>query len=251
MPKRKTQFANNEIYHIIIRSVGDTPIFIDEDDHFRGIFSLYEFNNSNKITIWNRRRDRKRFKNKIRKIGVRSESSPFLDGRDIISLDKRDVFVEILAFVIMPNHIHLIVRQLSTDGISRFMQKFGGLAWYFNNKYSRKGHLFCTYRSIHIENNEQLRNVFIYVHCNAISLIEPGWKKNGIKNPKKVIEFLRNYRWSSYLDYIGIDNFRSVSQRDFLLEFLGGLRECMDMIDNWVKYKSKKGNFDFEGIDLE
>ncbi len=246
MPQRKIQFKNNEIYHLSIRSVGDTPIFIDDDDHFRGIFSLYEFNNLKKITIWDRRRSRKRFKNKIRKNGERSDRSP------IIGKDNRDKFVEILAFAIMSNHIHLLVRQVKDNGVSNFMQKFGGFAWYFNNKYSRKGHLFCAFNAVHIETDEQLRNVFIYIHCNPISIIEPGWKEKGIKYPQKAIKFLESkYRWSSFFDYIGKDNFASVTCRDFLLEFIGGTENCKIAIEDWIKYKSKIGNFNFDGVDLE
>lgn len=250
MPSKKIKFENNEIYHIMIRSVGDTPIFIDENDYFRGIFSIYEFNNSKKISIYNKRRNRKRLKLKIRS-GAGSDRAPILDGGDVISVDDREKFVEILAFAIMPNHVHLLVRQIKDDGISKFMQKFGGLAWYFNKKLNRKGHLFCSYKSVHIKTDEQLRNVFVYIHCNPISLIESEWKENGIKDVKKTIDFLDQYKWSSYKDYVGIKNFISVTQRDFLLDFFGNYNACKLAVEDWIKYKSKSANFDFNGTDLE
>lgn len=252
MPRRKTQFINEEYYHIVLRSVGDTPVFLDENDYFRAIFSLYEFNNSKNIIIFNRRRDRARFKSKVRKNSVISGITPISNGSDIITKDDREKFVEILAFVIMPNHIHILVKQVEDNGISNFMRKFSGLANYFNKKYSRKGHLFCTFQSVHIEDDEQLRNVFIYIHCNPISLIEPGWKENGIKDFKKVIKFLQNkFRWSSFFDYIGKKNFPSMTQRDFLLETFGGIEGCKDLVENWITYKLKLGKFNFSGVDLE
>ena len=155
MPRQKTQLVNNEIYHICFRAVGDSVIFKDDNDYFRGIFSIYEFNNANFISILRRRRDRitEKKKEKLYALGERTAS------------EERDCFVEILAFCFMPNHIHLLVRQLKDNGISRFMQKFGGgYALYFNNKYKRRGHLFNQFKAIHINSNKQLKNVVTYIH---------------------------------------------------------------------------------------
>ena len=71
------------------------------------------------------------------------------------------------------------------------------------------------------------------------SLIEPKWKENGIRNPKKVIQFLENYKWSSYLDYLGKENFPSVTKRDFILKVMGGKEGCRDFVNGWVEYKKE------------
>ncbi len=233
MPRQIAQLANGEIYHICLRAVGDAEVFLNENDYYRGIFSIYEFNNKKSVRIWKRRRDRIVEKKK-EKFG-RSPTPPEF---------KRDLLVEVLAFAFMPNHIHLLVKQLKDNGVSQFMQKVGGgYANYFNKKNKRKGHLFNQFRAIHVSTDKQLRNVFVYIHANPISLIEPGWKKNGIKDPKKVIKFLKNYRWSSYKDYIGEKNFSSVTSRDFLLEAIGDVGKCEQTIKDWVSCK-KLGDFD-------
>jgi len=51
MPRRKEQFVTGEIYHLIIRALDNNLIFKDEKDYFRGIFSIYEFNNQNPVNI--------------------------------------------------------------------------------------------------------------------------------------------------------------------------------------------------------
>lgn len=245
MPRREIQFVTGEIYHIILRSVGDTKIFKDEGDYYRAIFSLYEFNNAKNASIWLRRQQRKAEK--------LLEKEALLHGRsvqDFEILPTRDMLVEIYAFAIMPNHIHLLVKQIKDNGISLFMQKFGGLAWYFNKRYDRKGHLFCTFKSVHIKTDRQLMNVFVYIHCNPLSLIEPGWKENGIKNPDKAIKFLgQKYRWSSYFDYLGRKNFSSITQRDFLLKLMGSEEGCLRVVEDWIKYK--KEIFDFSEVGIE
>lgn len=227
--RNEITLVNGEIYHIISRTVGDTVVFEDENDFYRGIFSIYEFNNNNYVSIWKRRRERILEKKRQR------QTLPDLKYKEI---DERDKFVEIFAFSFMPNHLHLILKQLKNNGISNFMKKVnGGYAKYFNQKYNRKGHLFNKFKSVHIDSDDQLKIVFTYVHTNLTSLIEPGWKENGIRNIKKVKEFLENSKKHSYPDYLGKKNFPSVTQREFLSELMGGVRGCKDAINNWIIYK--------------
>ncbi|MEK7071782.1 MAG: transposase, partial [Patescibacteria group bacterium] len=227
---KRPQLVNGEIYHVVIRGVGDSLLFKDKNDYYRGIFSLYEFNTTSPIEI-----RKQREKRKITKA-----------SGDRISADTRELLVEIWAFWFMPNHIHLLVKQIKDRGITQFMRKLGvGYAAYFNKKYNRMGHLFQgRFRAVHIKDDKQLITVFVYIHTNGISLIEPSWKEKGIKNPNKVIEFLENYKWSSYPDYIDKKNFPSVTERKFLLKMMGGKNGCKEIIDDWVKYKKTLKGFD-------
>lgn len=224
MPIQRPQLVNGEIYHIVIRGVGDSLIFQDVDDYYRGIFSLYEFNTTDPVEIRECR--------KLRKIQKTSGE---------LFSDTRNLLVEVLAFKFMPNHIHFLLRQVRDNGITDFMRKFGaGYARYFNEKYNRKGHLFQSrFRAVHIRTNEQLQNVFVYIHANAISLIEPKWKELGVSDVQKAVDFLENYKWSSYPDYIGKKNFPSITERKFLLEVMGGEEGCRKFVEDWVKYKKE------------
>ena len=226
MSSKNPPLVNGEIYHVVSRSVGDTSVFDNEKDFYRGIFCIYEFNNDKPVNIWIRRRNRKVEKKVL--------------GPTSLTLQKRNMFVEVLAFSFMPNHFHLILRQLKESGITKFMQKVGtGYAGYFNKKYNRRGHLFNKFRAIHIKDNNQLKNAFVYVHANLISLFEPGWKEKGVKNSNKIIEFLENNKRHSYMDYLGKKAFPSVTQRNFYLEFMGGADGCKQAVDSWVKYKKE------------
>ena len=180
-----------------------------------------------------------RRKRKLQK--VRGE--PFSDARDLL--------VEILAFCLMPNHIHLLIRQLKDNGISQFMRKFGaGYAAYFNKKYKRMGHLFQgRFHAIHIKNDRQLMTVFVYIHANPISLIEPNWKELGIKNSKAVLKFIESYKWASYGDYLWENNFPSVTQRDFISGLMDGKNGCRNIVNGWVEHKRKLTDWDIVGIE--
>ena len=145
----------------------------------------------------------------------------------------------------MPNHIHLLVRQVKDDGITRFMRKFGsGYANYFNKKYNRKGYLFQgRFVAVRIKTNEQLKIVFVYIHSNPVSLIEPKWKEKGIINPGRAVKFLESYKWSSYQDYIGKKNFPSVTKRDFILKAMEGKQSCGRFVKYWLRHKAKIKEF--------
>ena len=163
------------------------------------------------------------------------------------TMQEREKFVEVLAFSFMPNHLHMILKQTRENGISKFMQKVGtGYANYFNKKYKRMGHLFNKFRAVHISSDNQLKNAFVYVHTNLISMIEPGWKEKGIENPKKVREFLENNKRHSYPDYLGKSNFPSVTERGFLLESMGGAEGCKTYVNGWVTHKKDLGDITLE-----
>ena len=249
MPKRRRNFINSGLYHIVLRRMGNELFFGNIDDYYRGIFCIYEFNTTKHITIRERRAVRARFKKAIKEIEktYRGQTPVNINGaqakKSVIWEDNRDLLVEVLAFCLMPNHIHLLVRQLKNGGISKFIQKLAsGYASYFKYKYGikLKGHFFQDrFNSVYIKDDEQLRVAFTYIHTNPISLVEPKWKEKGVRDPGKVIKFLKGYKWSSYPDYIGKKNFPSVTERKFLLGVMNGERGCREWVENWVRYKGK------------
>ncbi len=240
MPYRKEEFINDGIYHTILRGIDNNLIFKDTDDYYRGIFSIYEFNNSQPTTIQEKRRERSRYKKNIDRRRTSIESSDFVD--------RRDRLVDILTFCFMPNHIHLLLKQIKTEGLRNFMIKLGsGYGRYFNQKYERKGYVFQNrFRSVPIKDDNQLMTVVNYIHLNPVSIIEPNFKEKGIKNHsvQEVMNFLKtDYRWSGYLDYIGIKNFPSVTERDFLLELMGGQDGLIKNITDWISHKKDLSQF--------
>ena len=199
---RKVQFLNNYLYHIYNRGTEKREIFSEEKDYIRFVHDLYEFNDLN--TVLN--------------VGHRFE---IYGGSTSIYRGKRNLLVEVIAFCLMPNHFHLILRQLKEQGITKFMQKLGtGYTMYFNQKNQRSGALFQgRFKAILVDQDEYLLPLVSYIHLNPVELIESNWKERGVKDWEKTNEFLEKYRWSSYLDFIGIKNFPSVINKNFLLNY--------------------------------
>jgi hypothetical protein len=103
----------------------------------------------------------------------------------------------------MPNHFHLIVKEVEEGGISRFMQKVNtAYTMYFNKIANRNGSLFQgRFKAQHANEDRYLSYLIAYLHLNPIKLVEPKWKEKGINDPKWAETFLNNYKYSSYLDY--------------------------------------------------
>lgn len=233
MPYRKQQFSNNDIHHITLKAIDNNLLFKDTDDYFRGIFTIYELNNSNPVTIQERRRVRKVFKS-------RTSRDP-----NFTFEDKRDRLVDILCFCFMPNHIHLLLRQIKDNGITKFMSKTGaGYGGYFNRKHNRQGHVFQSrFNAVPVKTDDQLKVTVVYICTNPLSLKYPNWKKVRIENIEEAHSFLKEYKWSSYPDLAGIKNFSSVTQRDFILEIVNGSEKCEEFIKNWIEYKGESKKY--------
>ncbi|MFH1462283.1 MAG: transposase [bacterium] len=229
---KKVEFINDSLYHIYNRGVEKRTIFPDEKDYYRFIHNLYEFNN----------------KNSVINLGQRLQQSN--RGETSITLSQRDSFVEIICFCLMPNHFHLILKQLKHGGISRFLQKLGtGYTMYFNKKYDRNGVLFQgTFKAIHVDKDEYFLPLSYYIHLNPLELAIPKWKERGIQDWEIVNKFLKEYKWSSYLDYIGKQNFPSLINKDFLLDYFDGReknyqRNIMEWVMGDFEEKEKLSRF--------
>lgn len=223
MGLRKTKLVSGQIYHIYNRGVDKRDIFMDDEDHFRFIHDLYEFNDKNptiNLTIYLNSKG-----GKFKEVGL-----PYIKKL-------RENLVEILAFCLMDNHFHMLVRQKEANGITIFMRKIGtGYTNYINKKYERNGSLFQgKFKSVHVQKDAHLMYLPIYIHFNPLDYEFKEWREGKIKDPKKALEFMDKYRWSSYPDYIGIKNFPSVINKDLLLSRLGSEEKYKKEVTNWLK----------------
>ena len=56
-----------------------------------------------------------------------------------------------------------------------------------------------------------------------------------LTNPKKALEFLKSYHWSSHLDYLGIKNFPSILNMKHLTEIFGSTKDYQKLVENYLK----------------
>ncbi len=207
---------NGEIYHIFNRGTEKRIIFTCKKDYERFIVNLILFNDENGNTVKN-----------ISRYDIESACQKIPDN----------VLVRIHAFSLLPNHFHLMLEQVAENGIPRFLHRIEmSYSLYFNKLYSRSGNLFQgTYKLKHIDNDAYLLYLPLYVHLNALDLLESerNWKEKGINNKTNAVNFLRNYNWSSLQEYLGAGYFPFVS-REILDEFYKNPQEWVGAIKDWL-----------------
>lgn len=222
----KPQFVENHIYHIYNRGVEKRDIFLTDKDRLRFIHDLFEFNDedcvSNLTYYFNRQ------SKEVEPQYMKPKRKP------------RKLLVEILIFTLMPNHFHLLLKQKVENGIVRFMQKLGtGYSMYFNQKHERVGGLFQgRFKAVLVNEEPHFMYLPHYIHQNPLSVINYGGSTP--LDWRKMMEFLENYRWSSFPDYIGKKNFPSVTSREFLLEVFEGMNNYKKETKEFLRDREKQ-----------
>ena len=188
MSIRKVSFAPGEYYHIYNRGNSKQKIFHDNKDyaHFAGL--LYACNQKENFKIDNLQK-----------------------GQSLYNPEKQSSLVSIGAYVLMPNHFHLLLTTEDDGNISKFMQKLStAYVMYYNKKYKRTGSLFeGKFKSQHLDSDRYLKYIFSYIHLNVVKLINRGWKEKEIRNKNMAISYLKSYTYSSFLDYLGINRIQN------------------------------------------
>lgn len=191
------------------RGIDGRKLFLDSQDYVRFIHNLYEFNDTAPATESPRR----------------NISGPNVGHR---KSHIRERLVDIHGWALMEDHYHLLVSELIEGGLVKFMMKINiGYAKYYNERYARHGHLYQgKTKKILIANEAHFLYILHYLHLNPLDYLAGAeqWRerdKSTIKNTRDALEYLNEYRWSSYLDYCGKANFPSILTKDLFEDAYG------------------------------
>ena len=214
--ERKFQFSIDEFYHVYNRGNNKSVIFVSDSDRKRFVKLLYICNASTPVV----------FKT--------------IQGMPLDKIKRDDTLVDIGAYSLMPNHFHLLLKEKEEGGISRFLEKLlTGYSMYFNKRYERTGKLFeGRSRAQHAGTDEYLKYLFAYIHLNPIKIIDPEWRDNGVTDHIKAKEYLAEYNFSSYLDYVD-DNKREeglILNKQAFPEYFLSFKEFDEFINEWLIY---------------
>lgn len=80
--------------------------------------------------------------------------------------------VELLAYCLMPNHFHLLLHQITDNGVAEFMRTLStSYTMYFNKRYQRVGSLFQgRYKAQRVDNDAYRLYISRYIHLNPVAL---------------------------------------------------------------------------------
>ncbi len=179
-----------DLYHVLNRGVDKRTIFMDTQDYARFVHDMFEFNST--------RPANHTYRTKMADIVNR----PF------------EKLVDIHGWCLMHNHYHLLLSERFPGGLTLFIRKLNvGYAKYFNERYQRSGTLFQgRTKKVLIDNDAYFLHILNYIHFNVLDTLGSAseWRNRKIMDTEVALVLLKEFRWSSYKDYIGIKNFPSI-----------------------------------------
>lgn len=192
----QTVFANQEYYHAYNLGVEKRVVFENQHDLQRFLDTLIYYTNKN---------NKPRFSFRNRETAIKENEVP------------SETLVEIVAYCFMPNHFHLLLKQVSDRGISIFLSKVtNSYTKYFNKKYRRVGPLFQgTFRAVQIKSDEELLSISRFIHLNPLT----GF----------IVKDLTRFPFSSYLEYIN-SNSPGICKKDYILKHFQNPQEYAQFV---------------------
>lgn len=179
MPNANTvrHFVTDGIYHIYNRGVEKRNIFLDDQDYavFLHLLKYYLSPiDPDKIHPF-----------------LEFQNFKVIRPRPLKNIEKE---IDLLAYCLMPNHFHILLKQTNIDGTTRLLRRISTTyAMYFNKRYNRVGYLFQgKYKAVLIQTDSYLLHVSRYIHLNPHDLQTLTGSD------------LVNYPYSSYKYYLGL-----------------------------------------------
>lgn len=213
MPLRKTVFVNNHYFHVLNRGVAESFIFKSSRDYqrFTNLINFYRYNNL--------RLSFSRYTKLPSEQRVEFEKELYEKGKPSI---------EIYSYCLMPSHFHLQIKQITDNGIQKFMANIqNSYAKYYNIKNNRFGPLFQSrFKAKIILSDEIMLHISRYIHLNPIS----SYPVNS--------EELSSYQWSSLPVYLGVLESHYINT-DLILKIIGGENKYKKFIYNQIDYQQK------------
>ncbi len=132
--------------------------------------------------------------------------------------------VDIFAYCIMNNHIHMLLRE-SEESVSGFVKRISSsYVFWYNKRYARCGHLFQErFKSEAVDDEEYFLTVLRYIHQNPVKA--------------EIVKNACDYKWSSYNEYLGKANITDV---DFGLDILS--KDRKKAVEVFQEFTNQRNN---------
>jgi len=184
---RNIEIESGEYYHVYNRGVERRRVFL-KPEHFERFYqSLAMFNDVS-----------------YKHHGCQTFKESVESYRSLGTVERR--FVDIVAFALIPNHFHFLLRQKEDGGIAKFLQKVQqGYTRFFNLSHGRTGCLFSSsYQAEHIDSDSHFEHMVRYIHLNPLDVGGLPWRLDDEKKTtySEVIDYLSTYPWSSHHVYL-------------------------------------------------
>lgn len=187
---RKEPFGVGSYVHIVQRGVRGLPIVRSDDDRWRFLKLLRYLNDENVPRNWER------------DIGPDNIRAGFSRPAH---WPAPAPYASLVAFCLLDNHFHLLLRETHDGGISKFMQRLStSMARYTNEKYQEKGTPFQgSYRSRTVAGDEHLQYLSAYIQVKNTFDLFPHGTRRAVSLFDEAFAWAEGYPFSSLIDYMG------------------------------------------------
>src|SRR3989338_5077209 len=152
-------YIENGYYHVYNRGVEKRNIFEDRQDY-------------NVFTSFLRDYLLPKDADTLMKVISDLDSTPTERDRaaKLLRLNNFSDEVQMIAYCLMPNHFHFLIKQRSRNAIDQLMNSLGTrYTMYFNKKNARVGRLYQdVYKAVEVEQDEYLLHLSRYIHKQAL-----------------------------------------------------------------------------------
>ncbi|NCO89039.1 hypothetical protein GW881_03920 [Candidatus Roizmanbacteria bacterium] len=200
------EFYQGSIYHVFNKSISGFKILTDWKNCDRFLLTIDYYNNQlNQLSL-----SKYLIANKPGKYNI-----------DNILIDKEENKTKILAYCLMPDHYHLLLKVKQDKLISKYIGDIeNSYTRFFNNRFKRKGPLWqSVFKAVRMKTNWQLLHVSRYIHLNPTT-------QNLVQKPEE-------WHYSSYKKFIendkNIPHEISISKKTTYRQF----------VENQVEYQKK------------
>lgn len=178
MPIRTEALVRGGIYHVFNKTLDKLNVFE---------------NNNNAYSFTQRLKYYRSVKAKVSFSKLKNSNQDFQRKMWNDVFFKKYFKVEILVYCLMPNHFHFLLKQITGNGVTKFMSDIlNSFTRYFNLKYERKGPAFLTqFKARAIKNEQVLIHVSRYIHLNP-------YLSGLVREPPD----LKYYQFSSFKEYV-------------------------------------------------
>jgi len=133
-------------------------------------------------------------------------------------------------WVLMPNHIHLLIRTGAKTLSDLMRSLLTGYAIYFNRRYDRHGYLYQNrYKSILCQEDAYLLKLVAYIHLNPL-------RAKLVKD----LDELNRYPWSGHIALTGHKNFDWQATKEVLSYFSENTSKARRLYQNFIRENAEK-----------
>ncbi len=193
-----------KVYHVLTKSIAGFKVFLNNEDYERmlSLLKYYQYNPKIRFSHY---------------LILNNKTRSYYEN-----LKNKEPLVEIIAYCLMPTHIHLALQENTEKGVSNYMGRvLNSYTRYFNRKIKRKGPLWeSRIKKIEVLSDEQLLHLTRYIHLNP--------------STAGLIDKPEDWEYSSYREYIGLVKEKMCSKEKF---FKFSEKEYKKFVEDRVDYQ--------------